>query len=103
MKLAPEIRREVAKYVAGQSNIADLWTWVQANFWDVDNRDPLSAPVAHEVELLLSETAHGDWTESELRERLAPLASLYEFTFTGTVSIRTSVASARTLLIPQPA
>lgn len=103
MRLANEIRREIARYVAGQSDVTDLWTWVQDNLWDVDNRDPLSAPLAHEVELLLSETAHGDWTEAELRERLTPLASLYEFAADATLLIRTSAGSVRTLFILQPA
>ena len=38
--------------------------------WDIDHSDPRTAPLAHEVELLLTETAHGDWTEDELRDKL---------------------------------
>ena len=75
MDLASEIRRQVASYLSGGIAIASLWACLHGQLWDIDNREPASAAMAHEVELLLSETAHGDWTEEELRDRLRLVVS----------------------------
>lgn len=106
MELAAEIRRQIRDYLAGRISIAEFWGWLQEQLWDIDNREPLSAPLAHEVALLLSETAHGDWTEAELRERLTPEAAVYEFVTERSTVTTTSVGDVRNVIIPgvlQPA
>ena len=108
MDLQAEIRDEVAGYLAGHRSISALWDWAHARFWDVDNReDPEQARLAHEVELLLSETANGDWTEDELRDKLRGLVSVYQFRIGNRPDRINSAGPGRTLIIaspePQPA
>lgn len=70
MDLASEIRHQATRFLDDEIAVAALWSWLEQHMWDIDNRDPKTAPLAHEVELLLTETAHGDWTEDELRDKL---------------------------------
>ncbi len=102
MDLAAEIREQVASYLSGRLPIADLWRWLQDRLWDIDNREhPVTASMAHEIELLLSETAHGDWTENELREKLRPITSMYEFTV-GPRGVTTSSGPVGTIILRPP-
>lgn len=73
-----EIRKQVARYLAGGLAIADFHAAVVPLIWNIERRaDPEAVSLGREVELLLAETEHGDWTEDELRERLAPMVTNY--------------------------
>lgn len=71
-----EIRRHLADYLAGKTPIEEFRRWFVPEAWNVHKRADLgTVDLAHEVDLLLAEFDHGDWTEPELRERLGPLAN----------------------------
>lgn len=100
MDLQAEIRQQVGRYLSQQIPIRELWSWTQEHFWDIDNREASeTARMAHDVELLLFETAHGDWTEHELREKLRPVVSRYEFSFGRRPLTTVSAASGRTIIL----
>jgi hypothetical protein len=72
------LRTEIVRYLSGGTSIDDLRQWVTTEGWDIGNRvGPDTAALFHDVELLLAEHAHGDWTEREVRERLTPLVTTY--------------------------
>jgi hypothetical protein len=69
-----EIRKQLTRYLAGELPIADFHAALTPLVWDIERRtDPATASLGREVELLLAEAEHGDWTEEELRQRLAPI------------------------------
>ncbi|MGH2397937.1 MAG: hypothetical protein ACRDFW_13380 [bacterium] len=103
MDLQAEIRDEVAAYLSGVRSIASLWDWAQERFWDIDNReDPEQAMLAHEVALLLSETANGDWTEDELRDALRAVVSVYRFRIGKRPDLTSSAGLGRTVIMSSP-
>lgn len=76
--LAFELRKSLARYVAGEISLPDFHGLAMPLTWNAEKHMGLTAAaVAREIELLLSESEHGDWTEDELRRRLAPYATTY--------------------------
>ncbi|MDO8475816.1 MAG: hypothetical protein Q7W02_06395 [Candidatus Rokubacteria bacterium] len=69
------LRRLATRYLAGEVQLAVVHAWIAAEAWNIDARaDAGVAQLYHDVELLLAEHGHGDWTEDELKDRLAPIA-----------------------------
>ena len=68
------LRQRIARYLAGELSLADLYAWFTGEAWNIDARsDHDTAQLYHAVDLLLSEHSRGDWTEDELKEHLYPL------------------------------
>lgn len=75
-----EIRRRVADYLAGTRSIHDFREWFGTVTWNIEQREsPSTAALAREIELLLAEYEHGDWSDIELAEKLTPLVTRYSF------------------------
>src|SRR5437870_1018722 len=69
-----EIREQLARYLSGKIALQAFRDWFLPEAWNIDQRaGAASAGLAHEVELLLSEFEHGDWTEDELKRRFRSL------------------------------
>lgn len=72
-----ELRERLAEYLEGTLLLKELYDWLSPAGWNIDSHAPPAADLFHEVELLLAEYAHGDWTEEELRQRFSPLVTSY--------------------------
>lgn len=100
-----EIRKQVARYLAGDIGLAQFHASAMPLTWDIERRsDPSTAILGREIELLLAEAAHGDWDEHELRERLAPMVTNYVVTL-GSAPASGSVNTVTTtqLIVAEPA
>ena len=76
--LALEIRRQVARYLAGDISVAEFHRSIAPLAWNIGRRaDNSAGNIAHEVDLLLAEFSHGDWDERELKQHLQPLVEDY--------------------------
>jgi hypothetical protein len=73
MDPSAEIREQARRLLNREIPVAEFWSWLQPKMWDIDRVDRSAASLAHQIELLLTETAHGDWTEDELRDKLREL------------------------------
>lgn len=70
------LRQRMTRYLEGSLQLRELHEWLGSAAWNIDAWASASvAQLYHDVELLFAEHAHGDWTEDELKDRLAPLAS----------------------------
>jgi hypothetical protein len=66
-----EIREQVARYLKGEIALQAFHDWFLPEAWNIDKRAAAaSAGLAHEIQLLLFEVEHGDWSEKELKQRL---------------------------------
>ncbi len=75
-----EIRGQVADYLASKITLREFKSWFAPRAWHAHKHvDPDTVDLVHEVDLLLAEFGHGDWTEEELKERLIPLVTKYTF------------------------
>lgn len=72
-----EIREQVANYLAGRVNAAELEDRLETVAWDLE-AEP-GRTLAADVLRLLAEHSNGDWDEEELRDRLGALTRLYWF------------------------
>lgn len=73
-----EIRAQLTHYLGGQISLQAFHDWLTPRAWNIDKRSlPETAELVHAVELELSEFAHGDWTEEELKRHLRPLVGTY--------------------------
>lgn len=76
--LGLEMRKQVVRYLARELSIAELQVALAPLAWNADRRaDPASAALAHDLDLLLAEFSHGDWSEDEIRQRLRPVVANY--------------------------
>ena len=93
-----EIRAQLTRYLGGEISLQALHDWLTPRSWNIDRRSlPETAELVHTVELELSEFAHGDWTEEELKRHLRPLVSTYTVSLgesSTTVTTRSSSTSA---------
>lgn len=97
--LGVEIRKQVVRYLANEIPVAVLQSSLAPLTWNIDQRtDPETAAIGHQLDLLLAEFSHGDWTEPELKEHLAPLVTSYAIT-TGD-SAWTSTSSFQIVTVP---
>jgi hypothetical protein len=71
---ALEMRRHVARYLAGQDTLDDLEEWFAPAGWEAEDAgDPIAADLAESLLLLLSEFARGHWSETDFKGHLRPL------------------------------
>lgn len=79
-----EITSKLDQYLRGVETLESLEEWLVSMGWDVS---PLGDRTAHElvtaILLRIAEFTNGDWTESELRERLTALIEQSTITFSG--------------------
>lgn len=95
-----QARRLIADYLAGKTSLPDLRRWFVEQAWDVERRsDHETAAVVHEVELLLAEFEHGDWTTDEIADRFRPLVTQYSFTI-GSPVMTTSGSNVSRFQVP---
>ena len=96
-----EARKMIADYLATKISLPDLRRWVLEQAWNVERRsDHETASVVREVELLVSEFEHGDWTQNELADRLRPLVTTYTF-MVGTPVTTTLGSNVTRFQVPQ--
>jgi hypothetical protein len=71
-----EIRHEIFRFVGGELDAEALEDWLEDASWEASDPSESLAPTALR---LLAEHANGDWTDVELRERLAACGQIYRF------------------------
>ena len=72
--LAAEIRRRLARYVAGELSLESFDRWfVRATAGVDEAKDPDASSLTWEVYLRLAEYTRGDRSEDDLKAVLAPL------------------------------
>ncbi len=68
------IREHVSRYLAGEIDLRAFRDWFVPFAWNIERRASTeTAEVVHQIDLVLSEFEHGDWSEAEVRDHLAPL------------------------------
>ncbi len=72
--LEVEIRRQLARYIAGELPLMQFAEWFIPVLWTAaEGSEPATAELAAHIDLLLIEHSNGDRTEEELRGLLGPL------------------------------
>lgn len=69
-----DIREQIAHYVAREIDAAALEDWLHDYAWKLEDS---GGPLALQTLRLLAERGNGDWTDDELRDRLAALSRTY--------------------------
>jgi len=73
-----EIRKQLARYLAGEIALSGFQDWFVPRAWNVDKRgDHYVAQLVHSIELKFAEYSSGHWTEDELKQTLRPLLTNY--------------------------
>lgn len=68
LQLELDVRRELARYLAGEQTLSAFRKWLDAESWDA------GPGVAADIDLLFAEYTAGDWTEEEVRSKLRNMA-----------------------------
>lgn len=93
-----EIRKWVARYLAGEISLSVFEEWFIPATWNVEQSGNIEAvDLAHEIDLLLAEHSNGHWTESELREHFRPLSE--NPAIAAAVGARSRVATGGTIAV----
>lgn len=72
--LDSELRERLHRYVVGEIDLHSFREWFVAQAWNIDKRvDESTAALVHEVDLVLAEFDHGDWTEEEVKHHFNSL------------------------------
>lgn len=75
--VALTIREQLARYITGEITLQQFREWFSPQAWNIHQRaDVSTAQLVHEIDLVLAEHDHGDWTEEEVKQHFFPLASL---------------------------
>jgi hypothetical protein len=75
-----EIRSRLSDYLGRKTRLKDFQQWFTPQAWNIEKRaDAATASLVREIDLLLAEFAHGDWTEAEFVEKLRPFVTKYTF------------------------
>jgi hypothetical protein len=62
------IREKLSDYLEGYISFAGFHDWFVPQGWNIQKRAGAStAELAHQLDLLLAEFGHGDWSEDELK------------------------------------
>lgn len=69
-----EIREMVADFLDGRSSVLELEEWLVVQSWDAPPRS-----LAARLQLRLAEYLSGHWSESQLKELIAPLVHAYTY------------------------
>ena len=76
-QLTLKIQNHLARYLSGEITLEDFRKWFDVATWDaVDTATTAAQQLAGQIDLWLAEFSKGHWTESELREKLRPLARI---------------------------
>ena len=68
-----QVREEIALFLLGKIDAAELEAWLAEVTWDIDDEPASVRRVAFGALRLVTETANGDWGQNELQEKLAAL------------------------------
>jgi hypothetical protein len=102
MPLDLEIRSRLAEYLGGKAHLQDFRQWLVPQAWNVEKRaDSATASLIREIDLLLAECDHGDWTEAELLEKLRPFVTAYIFRVGEPVPTMSSTTEIHQVGFPQ--
>lgn len=72
--LGLEIREQLIRYIAGDISLSVFREWFSQEAWNIDQRaDIHTARMVHEIDLVLAEFDHGDWTEEEVKRHFTQL------------------------------
>ena len=75
-ELGLQIRDRLGDYLAGVIDLREYRASFMIDAWNIDKRaSEQTADLVHDIQLLLAEYEHGDWTEPEMRARLAEAAA----------------------------
>ena len=76
--LSFQINAHLCRYLTGEISLIEFQEWFIPSTWNVEHsQDPYAVELAANIHLLLAEFSNGDWTEEELRAKLAPLTIRY--------------------------
>lgn len=74
--LGLEIREQLIRYIDGDISLHVFREWFSQQAWNIDQRaDIPTARMVHEIDLVLAEFDHGDWTEEEIKRHFMPLVT----------------------------
>lgn len=69
-----QIRKTLGQYLRGHVTLRYLHRWLAPRLWDIEKTATDAARhIGYGAELLIAEHANGDWTDNELKVRLAKL------------------------------
>jgi len=75
---ASDIRSWLRRYLSAEVSLTTFAERFTQSAWSLSERDGDSEDeLVYEIELRLAEFSNGDWTESELRDLLRPVATTY--------------------------
>ena len=75
-----EVRSHLADYLWGTMTLEAFRQWFGLQAWNIEKRaGSVTASLVREIELLLAEFDHGDWSEEEIKEMLRPFVTTYSF------------------------
>lgn len=71
-----EIRKQIARYVNREIDAAAIEDWLQSYAWDAEGS---GGSLVADILRLLAEHGNGDWSDSDVRDRVAGLNRTYWF------------------------
>jgi hypothetical protein len=77
-----ELRQKLIQYLNGELRLSEFEEWFVPKSWNFfENASPSLQSLVADIELLLAEYSNGDWTEAELKRKIAPLATTYRLVY----------------------
>ena len=96
------IRGQLAEYLSGRQRLQAFRSWLLHYAWNIERRADLeTAKLAREIELLLAEFDHGDWTEVELVAKLRPFVTTYTFRIGEPIVAMSSITEIQQIGLPK--
>lgn len=78
------LRDQLTLYLSGDSSLDAFREWLAPRAFNVEQRvGAHTAEIVHEVDLLLAESDHGDWTEDDLKAHFRTLLQAARIEFHG--------------------
>ena len=73
-----ELRHKLLKVLQNELSLREFGDWFIPRSWNFDeNTTPVLKSLVADIELLLAEYSNQDWTDEELRAKIAPLIDTY--------------------------
>jgi hypothetical protein len=95
--IAHEIRDRLARYLDQSITLSAFSEWFTPATWEVET-DIATEKLIGDIQLLLAEFDHGDWTEDELRVEIAKLTARPIVTVLSELEPRTTSTSKTRVL-----